>query len=102
MENCDINIFTLKGKECGLCKDIYKIATSKKLLNTSNCIDSIPDNSKYYNEDLELLICKKGYFIFQDKCATNNCYKECNIYSKYSADENYQNFKTKRKLCSRM
>ena len=91
LENCDTNIFTLKGKECGLCKDIYQTTTPKKLMNTSNCIDSIPENAEYYNEDLELLTCKNEYFIFQDKCVMNNCYEECSFCSKYSTDENDQN-----------
>ena len=67
-------------------------------MNTSNCIDSIPENAEYYNEDLEILTCKNEYFIFPDKCAFSNCYKECNICSKYSADENDQNcYKCKNK-----
>ena len=62
IESCEENIFILKdSKECILCKDINE-NNPYRVINTSECIEKMPENSYFENEKLYLIACNEGYF----------------------------------------
>ena len=60
---CDlnINVYNADETECGLCKYFNPNGAKYKIINTINCIEEIPDNAEYYNENQKLLKCKINY-----------------------------------------
>ena len=91
VKDCDANIFMSNDtdKTCGLCKDINE-ENPYKIINSSNCIDSIIDGTEYYNENLKILKCSKGYFFENDTCNSKNCYPNCEDCSESSQSETDQ------------
>ena len=64
-ELCDLDyyIFNEAKTECGLCKYFNPDTEKYKLIETSGCLDEIPDNAEYYNENQKLLKCKTHYHL---------------------------------------
>ena len=88
--SCDLNIFTNNSNnECGLCKDIDE-DNPYKIINSSNCSNSQPIGTEYYNENLKLLICANGYILQNDSCVSKNCYQNCEDCLEASTDETNQ------------
>ena len=85
---CDTSIYIIKDKTCGLCRDIES-SDKYKIVNSTGCLNAKPDNTDYYNEDLYLLVCKRGYKLNGNECITN-CYDKCRTCYDYSADESNQ------------
>ena len=55
MDTCDLSIYTSnEKKECGLCKDINQ-EKPYKIINSTNCFQSQPNNTVFINEQLKLL-----------------------------------------------
>ena len=54
---CDLNIYVFNEDEteCGLCKYFNPDGAKYKLINTLDCIEEIPNNAEYYNENQKLL-----------------------------------------------
>ena len=92
---CDSSVFVSLTqdsiKKCGLCKDLYT-DTPYKLINSTECLNTPPDNSEVVNSEFYLLQCKKGYQMSQDKkhCIPH-CYITCVTCEDYTEDENIQN-----------
>ena len=64
---CSNDIYISIGNKCGLCRDLNN--TNKyKLINGTECLSEIIDGSEIYNEQLFLLVCKRGYIINGNKC----------------------------------
>ena len=90
IDNCDQNIYTFNEKnECGLCKDL-NFEKPYKLINTSTCLDSIPNGAVFINEKFKLLKCDNGYKLENEKCISMNCYSTCKTCSGSSNNETEQ------------
>ena len=87
-EECDTSIYIIKDKTCGLCRDIYS-GEKYKIVNSTECLSTKPDNTEYYKEELYLLVCKRGYKLEGNQCVPN-CYDKCTTCYDYSADETNQ------------
>ena len=62
------------------------------LINTNNCLDFIPNNAEYYNETLNILKCKIGYYLSPPyNCVPNICYQSCELC--YESSDNSSNQK---------
>ena len=93
IELCDENIYTIKGTQCGLCKNIGEENKIYKLINTSGCLDTIPYGAEFYNKKLNLLKCKDGYNLVDKQCISSTpskCYELCESCSEYSSLDNDQ------------
>ena len=93
LDSCNENIYTINGNQCGLCKDIGLENKIYKLINTSGCLDHIPEGSEYYNEKLKLLTCKEGYNLTDGKCSpvpSSKCYQLCELCYEYSLKDDDQ------------
>ena len=75
--------------QCGLCKDIDN-SKPYKIINSTECLSSIPDEAEEYNSKLKLLKCKSGYILNGNNCVPH-CYPTCETCSTYSEDEESQN-----------
>ena len=80
---------TNSSKHCGLCRDLNS-SYPYKLINTTQCINDIPEEAVIYNEQLKLLKCKSGYILNDTKCVPH-CYKTCETCSEYSDNEDEHN-----------
>ena len=77
MDTCDLSIYTSnEKKECGLCKDINQ-EKPYKIINSTNCFQSQPNNTVFINEQLKLLRCSNGYKLENGECISMNCYSTC-------------------------
>ena len=74
--SCDENIYVLQNNECGLCSHFYS-NKPYKLINTSGCLEEIPDGAEIYKDNLKLLKCKSGYKLENDLCVVD-CGNQCN------------------------
>ena len=89
-ESCDLTVYEFNSDEteCGLCKYINKDNSNNKIykfINTRECIDSIPDNAEYYNENSKLLKCMENYQLNDEfKYIPVSCYERCQTCSGYS------------------
>ena len=93
LDSCNENIYTFNGNQCGLCKDIEQENKIYKLINTSGCLDHIPEGAEYYNEKLKLLTCKEGYNLTDGKCSpipSSKCYQLCELCYEYSLKDDDQ------------
>ena len=80
LDSCNENIYTINGNQCGLCRDIGLDNKIYKLINTSGCLEQIPEAAEYYNEKLKLLKCKEGYNLIDGKCSripSSICHELC-------------------------
>ena len=81
---CNNNIFVLYEHNCGLCRDLD--STHKyKLINGTECLNEIIEGSEIYNSKLNLLVCKSGYILNDNKCIPH-CYERCKLYYEFSMD----------------
>ena len=88
--NCDLNNYINNGSYCGLCSyfDINKIY--KFYDNTNNeCIDTIPEGAKEYDDKRHLLTCESG-FRFNGRTCEPHCYESCHRCSEYSSNDTDQ------------
>ena len=78
-ELCDLNIYILNSDEteCGLCNYFYPNGNKYKLINTTGCLGYIPNNTDFYNENLNLLKCKINYHLENNECIPDYCYSLC-------------------------
>ena len=62
---CNLNIYIFDEGEtkCGLCKNINSNDAIYKLINVQGCLNEIPNNAEYYNENQKLLKCKTNYHL---------------------------------------
>ena len=67
---CDLNIYVLNSDEtkCGLCKNINNDGYIYKLINTQGCVNEIPTNADYYNENQKILKCKTNHHLEGNQC----------------------------------
>ena len=91
-EECDLNFFILnnEGNECGLCNYFYPNDNKYKLINSTGCLNEIPDNAYIYNEKLNLLKCKLNYHLKESQCIPDFCYETCLTCFEISDDSNDQ------------
>ena len=89
---CDLNIFVLNADEtqCGLCSYFYPNGAKYKLINSSECTSTIPNNTEFYNKELLLLKCKNNYHSVNDKCIPDFCFERCESCLEISNDINNQ------------
>ncbi len=66
-DTCDESIYVLKDFQFGLCKQLFP-DTPYKLINTPNCLSSIPEGADIYDSKLYLLKCKNWYKLESDTC----------------------------------
>ena len=94
LSECDTNIYTINtdNNQCGVCNYFYPEGNKYKLVNTTECIDTMPLNTEYYNINLNLLKCKSGYYLDNNQCLPNpeTCYEKCKTCSEISSDINSQ------------
>ena len=67
INECDENLFYKNGNECGLCKDLNS-AQKYKLINTSGCLENIPEGAEFYIQKNNILKCKDEYYSFNNYC----------------------------------
>ena len=108
IDYCNITFYSFnKDKQCGLCKDIDP-ANPYKILNQEGCFSHIPSNTYIFNGKYNLLNmcpdncsmcssldncteCKKGFILENYQCIKDeSCYKNCELCSENSEDENNQ------------
>ena len=67
IDTCDLNFYINVNNQCGLCKDLggNKIY---KLINTTGCLEEIPDNTIFYDEDSFLLTCDENSYLENETC----------------------------------
>jgi len=67
IDTCDLNFYINIDNQCGLCKDLggNKIY---KLINTTGCLEEIPDNTIFYDEDSFLLTCDENSYLENETC----------------------------------
>ena len=67
IDTCDLNFYINVDNQCGLCKDLggNKIY---KLINTTGCLEEIPDNTIFYDEDSFLLTCDENSYLENETC----------------------------------
>ena len=90
---CDTNIYTFNSDntQCGLCNYFYPSGQKYKLINTTGCLSSIPDNADFYNENLNLLKCKTNYHLDNtNNCVPDSCYPLCKTCFEVSENINEQ------------
>ena len=94
--SCDENYYTLSNSnECGLCSYFYPNGNKYKLINTTGCLGSIPNNAEYYNENLFLLKCKTNYGLnTNNECVPDYCYERCATCSEIGTSETDQKCST--------
>ena len=91
--SCDTNYYTLNSDEtqCGLCSYFYPDGNKYKLVNTTGCIATIPNNADFYKEEYLLLKCKTNYHLnSNNECVPEICYESCASCSEVSSDANDQ------------
>ena len=72
IDSCDNNIYINNGKECGLCKDLGG-ENKYKLINSTGCLKSKPENSYYFNEEFLIVSCDYAHPYFEEQ----NCVEKC-------------------------
>ena len=81
LSECDTNIFMMNTEktECGVCNYFYPDGNKYRIINTTQCIGYIPNNTEFYNENLNLLKCKENYYLDNYQCFPNpeSCYEKC-------------------------
>ena len=89
---CNLNIYIFNEGEtkCGLCKNINSNDAIYKLINVQGCLNEIPNNAEYYNENQKLLKCKTNYHLENNQCLPVLCYERCETSSEVSANINSQ------------
>ena len=93
LDSCNENIYTINGNQCGLCRDIGLDNKIYKLINTSGCLEQIPEAAEYYNEKLKLLKCKEGYNLIDGKCSripSSICHELCESCYEFSLKDDDQ------------
>ena len=93
LDSCNENIYTINGNQCGLCRDIRLDNKIYKLINTSGCLEQIPEAAEYYNEKLKLLKCKEGYNLIDGKCSripSSLCHGLCESCYEFSLKDDDQ------------
>ena len=89
---CDLNIYDKNNTHCGLCKELYP-NTPYKLLNTSGCLNFIPNNSIQYNSNsyLKIYKCKPLFHPYNNNlCIPDYCFPNCQDCYEASNDTNNQ------------
>ena len=74
---CNNYIYVAIGNKCGLCRDL-NITHKYKLINGSECLSEIIDGSEIYNDELFLLVCKRGYMFNGSICIEEKKEDKCN------------------------
>ena len=88
---CNESIYTIKDKECWLCKDIEN-GPKYKLISYPNCLYNMPENSYFINEQLYLIECNKGtkYNSDTNQCIPDKCNGNCDGCTTYSENDGDQ------------
>ena len=92
VNTCDESIYIIKNnKECWLCKDLEN-ENKYKLINYSKCLDKMPDNSYFINEQLYLVECNKDtkYNSETNQCIQDKCNENCDRCKEYSENNEDQ------------
>ena len=89
---CDLNIYVLNTAktECGLCNYFYPSGTKYKLINTTGCLNDVPNNTEYYNQLWNIYKCKENYHLENSKCLPDSCYETCETCNEVSNNETDQ------------
>ena len=86
IDSCDTDIYKLNGNQCGLC-EYFHSSTPYRLIKTEDCLATMPEGTKYYNEKYKLLECASGYqFDNVNKLCIPHCYNSCAKCTDYSED----------------
>ena len=89
---CNTTIYKMTDTYCGLCRDMES-PKIYRFIGSSNCIKDIPDEGVvFYNKNLSLLTCDKGYKLENDNCVPN-CFERCDRCYDFSSDVNDQKCK---------
>ena len=94
IDSCNQSIYTIKDKNCGLCRDLGENDNKYKLINTEGCTIKDLEGTKVINEELQLLDCLDNYQLMDGKCVLINCHKLCNGCYNTSNDDKNQLCKT--------
>ena len=88
LDNCDTNFYTQEEKYCGLCKDLGgdKIY---KLINTEGCLEEIPNNTIFYDEEKLLLTCDNRSHLENETCVLNSKKDDDNIVEEKEDEVDY-------------
>ena len=89
---CNTSIYIIEEQECGPCNYFYS-EYPYKFLNGTKCLNSPPDNSEIYDEELNILICREGYRLVDDISCEKviKCYNTCLTCEEEPIDEYKQN-----------
>ena len=92
LSECDANIYIINDNKCGTCNYFYPDGNKYRLINTIDCIGTMPDNSEFYNENLYLLKCKENYYLDNYRCLPDpeSCYEKCISCSEISTNDEDQ------------
>ena len=88
IDSCDTDIYKLSddNKMCGLC-EYFDNSKPYRLIKTENCLATMPEGTKYYNEKYKLLECASGYqFDSVNKLCVPHCYSSCLKCTDFSED----------------
>lgn len=92
IDTCDTSIYVIKdNNQCWLCKDLNN---QFKLVNYSECLTSMPENSYYVNQNLNIIACNKGLKFENGQCISGQCNENCKECIEYSSDNNNQKCKS--------
>ena len=90
-DNCDLSKYIINQdrNECGSCGYFY---TNKiyKFINSNECIEIIPENAELYEQNLNILKCKRNYYLSNNLCIFAGCYETCETCIELSNDINDQ------------
>ena len=90
INECDEDIYTINGNECGYCKDIDQNNNIYKLYKYKGCINKKPVGSYYINKKINLIACEDGVEYKDGKCGEYKCYNNCDECTEESTDPNNQ------------
>ena len=89
ISECNTSIYIKIGTDCGLCRDIG--SGQYKILDSTECLEQVPDTAEISDPALYLLKCKSGYALNpENNTCEPHCYATCKTCSDYSTDYNEQ------------
>ena len=67
IDECDEKKYYKIENQCGLCKDLNG-DKKYKIINTTGCIEYIPEGAEYYINKNNILKCKEEYYLNEESC----------------------------------